>query len=189
MKMIELTKEKFYEFANSNKYNNYCQTENYAEAMKYNNYEHTYIAYTTNDSKILAAGMFLIKKINKSNKIAYSPKGFIIDYEDTELLRKFSRNLIKFFKRKNVILLKINPEIPIATIDYKNNFERKTNNNINILEEMKKIGYLKRKEIKPLELIEPKLSAILNLKEYEPKNLDDDFKRKILDSANKGYDL
>ena len=96
MKMIELTKEKFEEFKKNNKYDNFEQIENYANAMKYDNFRHVYIAYTTNDLEILAAGMFLIKEINKSASYAYCPKGFIIDYENTELVRKFSKNIVTF---------------------------------------------------------------------------------------------
>ena len=189
MKMIELTKEKFYDFVKNNKYNNFCQTENYAKAMKYNNYQYMYIAYTTNDYEILAAGMFLTKKINHSISYAYCPKGYIIDYDNIELVRKFSKNIIKFLKRKNIIFLRINPEVPIATIDYNKNFEKKNTEHKELLEELKKIGFMKRKEKTPLTLLEPKLTAILDLKEYNKNNLDKNFKEKINYAENKGFAL
>ena len=127
MRMIEISKEKFEEFANKNPYSNYCQTASYGMVMSETGFDYSFVAYTTNDLEILAAGMFLTKKIGKIYYYAYCPKGYIIDYTDTELVRKFTRNLIKYYKRKKIIFLKINPEIPIATIDYKNNFERITN--------------------------------------------------------------
>ena len=188
MKMIELTKERFEEFANKSKYNNFCQTENYALAMKYNQYEHIYVGYTTNDLEILAASMFLLKKINSNTYYAYSPKGFIIDYENTELVKKFIKNIVKYLKRKKVIFLKINPEFPIATIDYKNNYERKLLSTNNTLLEMKKAGFMRRKENVPFELYEPKLTALINLKGYKFEDLDEETKRKI-DKENKGYIL
>lgn len=187
MKMIELTKEKFEDFAKTNKYNNFCQTENYALSMKYDNFKHKYIAYTTNDLEILAAGMFLIKSINPTTAYAYCPKGFIIDYENTELVRKFSKNITKYLKRKNIIFLKVNPEFPIATINYKNNYERKDLPTNNTLLEMKKIGFMRRKEINPFELLEPKLTALVNLKEYDYNKLDEEIKRKV--ENNKGYEI
>ena len=131
--MIEISKEKFEEFANKTPYSNYCQTANYGMVMSETGFDYSFVAYTTNDLEILAAGMFLTKKIGKRYYYAYCPKGFIIDYNDTELVRKFTRNLIKYYKRKKIIFLKINPEIPIAKIDYNNNFERITNENISIL--------------------------------------------------------
>ena len=187
MKMIELTKEKFEEFKKDSKYDNFEQTENYALAMKYDNFRHMYVAYTTNDLEILAAGMFLIKDINKSASYAYCPKGFIIDYENNELVRKFSKNIVKFFKKNNIIFLKTNPEFPIATIDYKNNYAKTTLTTNNALMEMKKTGFMRRKELIPLELLEPKISAIVNLKEYDYEKLDNNFKNKI--TRNDGYEI
>ena len=143
MKMIELTKEQFEKFALSSPYNNYCQSGNYGMLMAETGFNYSFVGYTTNNLEILAAGMFLTKKIG-SYYYAYCPKGFIIDYKDTELLRKFTNNLKKYYKRKNVIFLKINPELPIATIDINNDFNRITNENISILEYMKSYGFKKR---------------------------------------------
>jgi len=187
MKMIELTKEKFEEFANSSPYHNYCQTENYAEVMSKTGFEYTFIGYTTNDFEILAAGMFLIKKIG-SYFYAYSPKGFIIDYSDYDLVRRFSNNLIKYFKRRNIVFLKINPEIPISEID-KNTYERINHKNQDILNNFRKYGYKRRKESEPLQLLQPKLTALINLKEYDINKLDKRVRNKINSSNTKGLEL
>lgn len=188
MKIVELTKEKFEEFANNNQYNNYCQTSNYGIIMSETGFDYSFIGYTSNDNEVLAAGMFLTKKIGKFY-YAYAPKGFLIDYADSELLKKFVHSLVKYYKKKKVIFLKINPEIPIATIDQNNNFERTANDNENILEELKALGFKKRKEIKPLELLQPKLVALINLKEYDINNLDKKFRNKIRSTENKGLEI
>ena len=188
MKIVELTKEKFEEFADNNQYNNYCQTSNYGIIMSETGFDYSFIGYTSNDNEILAAGMFLTKKIGKFY-YAYAPKGFLIDYTDSELLKKFVHSLVKYYKKKKVIFLKINPEIPIATIDQNNNFERTANDNENILEELKALGFKKRKEIKPLELLQPKLVALINLKEYDINNLDKKFRNKIRSTENKGLEI
>ena len=189
MRMIEISKEKFEEFANKNSYSNYCQTANYGMVMSETGFDYSFVAYTTNDLEILAAGMFLTKKIGKRYYYAYCPKGYIIDYNDTELVKKFTRNLIRYYKRKKIIFLKINPEIPIATIDYKNNFERITNENITILDNLKSLGFKKRKELTPLELLQPKLTALVNLKEYDVNKLDKKFRSNILKSETNGLEL
>ena len=189
MKMLEISKEKFEDFAKNYPYYNYYQTENYALVMKESGFDYNFIAYTDNDEKILAAGMFLTKKITRNYYYSYCPKGFIIDYNDSDLVRRFTNNLKKYYKRKNVILLKINPEISIATINSKNNFERKTNSNIDILEDLKKYGFKKRKETKPLQLIEPKLYGTINLKDYDITKLDKNIQYKIEKSENNGLEI
>ena len=189
MKMIEISKEKFEEFANKNQYNNYCPTAYYGMVMSETGFDYSFVAYTTNDLEILASGMFLTKKIGKRYYYAYCPKGYIIDYNNTELVRKFTRNLIKYYKRKKVVFLKINPEIPIAIIDYKNNYERITNENMSILDNLKSLGFKKRKELSPLELLQPKMTALINLKEYDINKLDKKFRSNVLKSETNGLEL
>ena len=188
MKMIELSKEQFEDFVENSEYKNYCQTQNYGEIMSKTGFEYNFIGYSSNGLDVLAAGMFLTKKIG-SYFYAYCPKGFIIDYKDHELVRKFTNNIIKYYKRKNVIFLKINPEVHIANIDYNNNYMRNTNTNIDILDNLKKIGFRKRKETEPLQLLQPKLNAIINLKEYDINKLDKKVRNKINSSNNKGLEL
>ena len=188
MKMIEISKEKFEDFRNKNKYDNFCQTSNYGSFMKKQGYEYNYIAYTTNDYEILAAGLVLTKKIGRSYYYAYCPKGFLIDYNDEELVKKFTKNLIRYYKKKKIIFLKINPEIPIATIDSNNKYERIPNENDRILENLKGLGFKKRKEINPFDLLEPKLTTILNLNEFN-NDIDDNIKNKIDVSKNNGLEL
>lgn len=188
MRMVELTKEKFEEFAVSSPYNNYCQTANFGMLMAETGFEYSFVGYTTNDYEILAAGMFLTKKIG-NYYYAYCPKGFIIKYEDNELVRKFTNNLKKYYKRKNVIFLKINPEIPIATIDINNNYNRTTNSNTNILENLKSLGFRKRKETEPLQLLQPKITALIDLKSYNADNLDKRIRHKIRNSETNGLEL
>jgi len=187
MKMIELTKEKFDEFANQSRYSNYCQTDSYGEVMSKTGFNYTFIGYTTNDLEILAAGMFLIKKIG-AYYYAYSPKGYIIDYSDSDLVRRFSNNLKKYFKRKNVVFLKINPEVSLADID-KNTYERINHRNINVLDNFRKLGYKRRKEREPLQLLQPKLTALIDLKEYDINNLEKRVRNKINSTNSKGLEL
>ena len=187
MRMIEITKEKFEEFTSESEYKNYCQTANYGMIMSETGFDYSFVAYTTNDLEILAAGMFLTKKIGRYY-YAYCPKGYIIDYNDTELVRKFTRNLIKYYKRKKVIFLKINPEIIIGTINT-NTFEKIPNENTNILDNLKSLGFKKRKELSPLELLQPKLTALINLKEYDVNKLDKKVRNNIRNTENNGLTL
>lgn len=187
MRMIEITKEKFEEFTSKSEYKNYCQTANYGMIMSETGFDYSFVAYTTNDLEILAAGMFLTKKIGRYY-YAYCPKGYIIDYNDTELVKKFTRNLIKYYKRKKVIFLKINPEIIIGTINT-NTFEKIPNENTNILENLKSLGFKKRKELNPLELLQPKLTALINLKEYDVNKLDKKVRNNIRNTENNGLTL
>ena len=189
MKMIEISEEKFENFRNKNKYDNFCQTSNYGSFMKSLGYNYNYIAYTTNDYEILAAGLVLTKKIGKTYYYAYCPKGFLIDYSDSELVKKFTKNIIKYYKRRKIVFLKINPEVPIATIDSENNYERIANENESILNNLKSLGFKKRKEINPFDLLEPKLTSILSTQDFNIDLINNDIKKNIDISKNNGLEL
>ena len=184
MKMIEITKDRFEEFVGTSNYKNYCQTSNYGIFMTELGFDYSFIAYADNDENILAAGMFLTKKMGKTYLYAYCPKGYIINYNDKDLIQKFTKNLIKYYKRKNIILLKINPEIPIYTIDYNNNYEKTETASFDILNFLKSLGFKRRKELEPLELLEPKISAIVDTEKYNLDKLDEKTKTIITGTLN-----
>ena len=189
MKMVELTRERFEEFAYKNPYKNYCQTAEYGLVMSETGFEYNFIGYTTNENEILAAGMFLTKKIGNKYYYAYCPKGFLVDYDDTDLVRRFTNNLIKYYRKKKIIFLKINPEVQIATINQNDNYSRNTTSSISVLDNLKKLGFKKRKETEPLQLLQPKLTAIVNLKDYDINKLEKRFRNKIRSTENKGLEI
>ena len=188
MKMQEILQDEFHDYIKDSSLNSYYQTDNYAKAMNIYGFEYKFIAYKDMNDTILAAGMFLFRKIINNLYYAYCPRGFIIDYDDPELLRKFTNNIKKYLKKMGVIILKINPDIKIADIDY-TSFEKTFNENTKILETLKKYGWKKRKETLPLQLIEPKIKATINLKNYNISSLENDIKEKIEYGINKGLEI
>ena len=189
MKMLEISKEEFEDFAKDYSYYNYLQTENYGITMQTFGYDYSFIAYTNNDDEMLAAGMFLIKELNKSYKYAYCPGGYLIDYNNSDLLRRFTNNLKKYYRSKKVIFLKTNPSIDIAKIDQFSDYETNPNSNKDIIEILKKYGYKKRKELEPLQLMEPKLHGVIDLKNYSKNKLDKEIINKLESIENKGIEI
>ena len=54
---------------------------------------------------------------------------------------------------------------------------------------MKSLGFKKRKELNPLELLQPKLTALINLKEYDVNKLDKKVRNNIRNTENNGLTL
>ena len=189
MKIINISEEEFEEFRNNNTYDNFCQTSNYGSFMKKQGFDFNYIGYINNEREILAASLVLTKKIKKRYYYAYCPKGFLIDYNNNELVKKFIKSLIRYYRRRKIIFLKINPEIQIATINPNNDYERIPDDNEEILNYLKKLKFKKRREIKPFELLEPKLTSIIDLKNFDTNNMDKDIKEKIEISKDNGLEI
>ena len=123
MHLKELTIAEFDAFAKTSPLGSYHQSSNYALLMAESNYDYELIGYVDELGIIKAAALILIKKITISLKFGYSPKGFLIDYFDYDLLKNFTIALKKYYNKK-LAFIKINPEIAIGEI---NKYSKLTN--------------------------------------------------------------
>lgn len=166
MKIVSLNNNEFEEFANNHTLRNYCQTLNYAKVMVDKGYSHEFIGYKDDSNNIVGASLILKKKIGTFAKFVYAPKGVLIDYYDTELVKKFMKDLCSYYKKRGYSFLKINPEIIIGEIK-KETFNTTYNQNVNIIDTLKDFGFKRRREIYPLDFLYPRINPYINLKKYE----------------------
>lgn len=166
MKIVNLSINDFNTFANNHTLRNYYQTSEYAKVMENKGYTYDYIGYMDNSNNLVAASLILKKKIGTFAKYVYAPKGVLIDYYNDELLKMFFKDLSSFYKLKGYSFLKINPEIIIGEIDPNNNFNVNYNQNVSIIDTLKNLGFKRRREIFPLDFLYPRISAFINLKEF-----------------------
>ena len=71
----------------------------------------------------------------------YCPRGFLIDFNDYDLLKEFTDNLKVFLKKHKGIYLKVDPDIIYQEIDDDGNKVDNGFNNYKIYEDMLKLGY------------------------------------------------
>lgn len=166
MRIVSLNNNEFEEFANNHALRNYCQTSNYAKVMVDQGYSHEFIGYKDDSNNLVAASLILKKKIGTFAKFVYAPKGVLIDYYDSELVKLFFKDLCAYYKKKGYSFLKINPEIIIGEIK-KNDFGTSYNQNVSIIETLKDFGFKRRREIYPLDFLFPRINPYVNLKSYE----------------------
>lgn len=166
MKIVNLKNNEFEEFANNHTLRNYCQTINYAKTMVDKGYTHEFIGYKDDSNNLVAASLILKKKIGTFAKFVYAPKGVLIDYYDSELVKKFMKDLCSYYKKRGYSFLKINPEIIIGEIK-KDTFNTSYNQNVNIIDTLKDFGFKRRREIYPLDFLFPRINPYINLKTYE----------------------
>jgi len=189
MKIIELTIKDFDEFASNHPLRNYAQSSKYAKLMGEKGFNYDYIGYTDDSNNLVAASLILNKKIGSFAKFAYAPKGFLIDYYNTELLRMFVRDLGEYYKKRGFAFIKINPEIIIGELNAKKNFMPMYNQNVNIIDNLKDFGFKRRREIEPLDFIFPRINPYINLKEFDIKKIDDEYKEKIVSAGKNGFSV
>lgn len=187
MRLIDLTIEEFEEFSSTHPLRNYKQTSSYARFLGERGFSYDYIGLVDGDV-IVAASLIVYKKVDRRNKIAYAPKGFLIDYLNTELLRIFNTKLIERFQTRNIVFIKVNPEIIISEyiLHREDDFKVEHNKNVNIIDTMKNIKFRRRKENYDFELLEPRVSAYIDLKKFDKNKLTTNAKENIYKSQHRG---
>ena len=189
MKIIELTINEFENFADNHPLRNFQQTVKYAKVMGEKGFNYDYIGYYNDSNMLVAASLILIKKITTFSKFAYAPKGLLVDYYNTELLRMFVKDLGEYYRKRGFTFIKINPEIIIGELNPKKNFMPMYNQNVNIIDTLKDLGFKRRREIFPLDFLSPRINPYINLKEFDIKKLDSEYKNLIKESNKKGLSV
>ena len=185
MQIKEISFDEFDSFAKNHPLSNYHQTSEYALLMANQGYDYDYIGYLDNDNVIVAAALILYKKIGLIYRYGYSPKGFLIDYFNQELLKQFTKDLKSYYQEKGFAFIKINPEIAIGEIST-NPYQVKYNQNVMIRNTLKKNGYLKLKDNLYFESMIPRFNGIVHLPSFNYEKLSKNTKNKIVQANRKG---
>lgn len=187
MVIKEISVDEFQEFVNSSPLGTYYQTRSYALLMGNYGYDYDFIGFINEYNQIKAASLILIKK-EKSIKYGYAPRGFILDYFNQELLSSFTEELIKYYRKKHICFIKINPEIAISEVDPKTGV--KTYNwNYDIKEILENNGYYKLKDNLYFESILPRFQAVVSLKTFNEDALTKNCRNKIKKGIHKGLHI
>ena len=187
MVIKEISVDEFQNFVNNSPLGTYYQTRNYALLMGNYGYDYDFIGFINEYNQIKAASLILIKK-EKSLKYGYAPRGFILDYFNQELVHSFTEELIKYYRKKHICFIKINPEIAISEVDPKTGI--KTYNwNYDIKEILENNGYYKLKDNLYFESILPRFQAVVSLKTFQENNLTKNCRNKINKGIHKGLHI
>ena len=119
MEIRELTSEEFKKFNDSYNIRSIYQTPEYGFIMHKQGFESLFVGLVNNNN-ILAASLILIEK-RKGFKYAYAPRGFLLDYNNFNLLSTFTDYIKRYLSKKGVVAIKISPLIVKNTHDMKYN--------------------------------------------------------------------
>ena len=160
-KMKQLTPEEFEKFTNKFNVHSLYQTVEYAELMAKEGFGYVFVGMLGDNNEIIAASLILIQKQN-GFKYAYAPRGFLINYNNFSLLKKFTSLLKKFLGRREVIAIKISPLIIKQVQDKEHNIKENDYYN-KIYNDLIRLGYYHLGYNHFFEAFKPRFEAILNL--------------------------
>lgn len=183
----ELTEQEFNEFSNSYKDSLFYQTSSWGKLKESTGWKYFLVGLKDNN-EIKAASLLLAKKIPVINKyIFYSPRGFLIDYNNYDLLEKYTKEIIKFVKEKKGIFFKINPLIKYQDRDINGDIvKEKTNQKIvdNLLKlNYEHVGFT----IDYGKDIEPRWISVLNLENKTYDEVKSLFRQTTRNDINNSY--
>ncbi len=180
----EITLYEFDAFALNHPLRSYHQTSSYALLIKGKGYTYEFIGYFDETNTLKAATMIVFRKIDFMSHYGYAPKGFLLDFYDEKLVENFTKALKEYYKKseKNIVFIKINPEIAIGEVIEEANYKVKYNQNIKIVETLPKYGYVQCNPKYNFETRLPKFNAVVNLKNFDINSISKNTRNKV----NKG---
>lgn len=188
MVIKEITIDEFKTFHKNYNMKSIYQTTEYGLVMNNQKFESVFIGLMDETNHILGASLILIEK-RRNFKYAYAPRGFLIDYNDFNLVEIFTKELKKFLGKKNVIAIKISPMIVRNIFDLKYHVTNQNNYYDAIYNHLNKLGYYHLGYNYYFEAIKPRFEAIIDLDvPYYLlfKNIRKEFRTKIRSAEERG---
>lgn len=145
MKFKVIDEDTFRSFLDSHCQKSFLQTPEIGKLRQKSGWEVYYVA-VFEDKKIIAASMLVSRNAHFNQKEFYAPRGFLLDYNDKNLLTFFTNEVKKFIKKNKGYILRIDP--------YFVNVQRDTNGDIvdggvdnrKVLDYLTELGYKRAKK-------------------------------------------
>lgn len=140
MEFCILTEDEFRNFSSNHSQESFFQTVETGNLRKsYGSIIH-YLG-VKKDGVIVAGGMFSETPCMFGKKRFYSPQGFLIDYEDYDLLSFYTKELAKYVKKHNGMFFKMEPNVIYRLRDGDGNIINKKPEGLDTFNNLKKLGY------------------------------------------------
>lgn len=94
------------------------------------------------NNKVVGASLFLITNTFMKKKTYYAPRGFLLDYTNKKLLKEYTSEVIKYAKKNNGLMLKIDPNIIYQMRDNLGNIYPNYKKNDEVINNLKELGFI-----------------------------------------------
>lgn len=164
MQIILLDEVRFDQFAISHPRHNYYQTTNYGRLMSKNGYNAYYLGLADNIGEIKAATLMLVKNDAKEKrKMGYAPRGFLIDWNDENLVKEFTDGLKDFLSKRNFTYLKLDPMVIYKEHNLDGSEKSLADTNTSLVQKLQSLGYIHMGYNNGMEASKPRWNALVSL--------------------------
>lgn len=114
MEIVRLNSSQFDNFAKNHKYRSFYQSSMYGNLIKQFGYNVEYIGIINDEKQLQGASLIMYKVVFMKNKIGYCPRGILFNYDDPNEVKKMTTLLKKYLKKKDYMILRMDPYIPLS---------------------------------------------------------------------------
>ena len=162
LKNIE--KEEFDEYVKNHKTkSHFLQSLSWGEFSKTKkNLIPYYLGLVDDENEIQAATLLLEKKLPLNYTYFYAPRGFVIDFNNKELVRNMTRKVVEFAKKKKAIFVKIDPDLIKEQTNYLGEVSKNKDYN-ELFNTLKECGFKHLGFTKNFETMQPRYTFRIDL--------------------------
>ena len=127
----------------------------------YNSY---YLGLADDIGEIKAATLMIVKNEKSSKrKMGYAPRGFLIDWNNDDLVKEFTEKLKEFLANRNFTYLKVDPLITLKEHNINGEVKQNTIDNTSFVNKLQSMGYIHLGYNNGMEALKPRWNAIMKL--------------------------
>ena len=142
MKFQEITEKEYREFWENHPLKTFLSSTEISKLRKPLNWNTHYVGVKEN-KKIIAATMLLSHKRHFNKWEFYSPRGYLLDFNNKELLTFFTTEIKKYIKEKNGYIFRVDPYLIYRQRDIDGNIVEDGIDNRGVVEQLKTLGFQK----------------------------------------------
>lgn len=147
-------------FVNSHKKEHFMQLSCWGEVKSKGDWEYELLGLFRDDTQV-GSVMLLHRKIPLiGGRLYYAPRGFVVDFDNFELVEEFTEKLKEYLKTKNAVYLLIDPDYYYRVLD---KYENEISTDPDFIARMEKLGYKHRGFTKGFDASQPRCTFRLGL--------------------------
>lgn len=144
MKFQEITEKEYREFWENHPLKTFLSAPEISKLREKSNWT-TYYVGVKEEKKLIAATMLLSHKRHFGKYEFYSPRGYLLDFKNKELLEFFTNELKKYIKDKKGYVLRIDPYVIYKERDIDGNIVEDGIDNSDVVNNLQNLGFKKVK--------------------------------------------
>jgi peptidoglycan pentaglycine glycine transferase (the first glycine) len=145
-----------------------------------------YVGMEDENGNLVATCLILLRKTPFGFSYGYAPRGFILDYNNKDVIKVFTTYLKEYMKNNKIIYIKFDPDIKYQDIDENGNKIDGGENNYELYDYMLSLGYKHTGFYRLYEGNQPRYTFRINLKKSW-EEIEAKFNKSFMKSVKRSY--